>query len=131
MGKASDRPKRTRRGVVAEETSEQTERNAVPSRNRNEQTSPAPPPKENRRNSFVPPSETRSEPTVAASTVKNDAASTRFEAELVFPSVFFRDGARRASKRKVRDVASLAVLLDAPKRFFADLCEFVRKFDRR
>ena len=121
----------------------------------------------NRRNSFVPPSETRSEPTVAASTfkidaastdveivkndaastdveivkndtastdveiVKNDEASTRFEAEFIFPSVFLRGGARRASKRKIRDVASLAVLLDAPKRFFANLCEIVRKFGRR
>lgn len=75
MGKTSDRPKRTRRAVVAEETSEQTERSAAPRRNRSEQMSPDSPPKENRRNSFVPPSETRSEPTVAASTFKIDAAS--------------------------------------------------------
>ncbi len=61
--------------------------------------------------------------------VKNDATSTRFKTQLVFPSVFLRDGARRASKRKVRDVLSFAVLLDASKRFFANLFENVRKRD--
>ena len=108
-----------------------------------EQAPLVPPPKEKRRNSPVPPSKTRPEPPGAASTVKidaaaidvenvkNDAASTRFKTQLVFPSVFLRDGAWRASKRKVRDVASLAVLIDAPKRFFANLFETVRKRDGR
>jgi len=118
MDKTSDRPKRTRRAVVAEETSEQT---AAPRRNRNEQTSPDPSPRRRRKS-------TRRQ---AGDNASDDAASTRFEAEFVFPSVFFRGGARRAPERKVRDVASLAVLLDASKRFFANLCEIVRKFDRR
>ncbi len=122
IGKASDRPQsnapgRRRRG---NERANRTKRR--------------PEPKPKRANVARP---------VAASTAKidaatsggdnasDDAASTRFEAEFVFPSVFLRGGARRASKRKVRDVASLAVLLDASKRFFANLCEIVRKFDRR